>query len=287
RPPRGRPAEPRKSNTPVAVDSKEWVFVPVPPIVDERLFRVVREQLEENRTRARLGRRRLGYLLQGLTCCAICRYAYYGKTTRERGPRHSLKDYRYYRCTGSDGYRFGGERICSNRQIRAEFLEDAVWREVCDLLRNPEKLEREFKDGGEAVASVQNAEALKVRRLKQQHALERLIDSFTEGLIEKDQFTSRMARTKDRIAELDAQIQAHSSDVDQLEHVRRAAERLHELSATLGPDLADANWHRRREIIRTLVEKVEIGHENIKIVFRVLQDAGRSGPESIAVTLPR
>jgi len=166
-------------------------------------------------------------------------------------------------------------------------LEDAVWREVCDLLRNPEKLEREFKDGGEAVASVQNAEALKVRRLKQQHALERLIDSFTEGLIEKDQFTSRMARTKDRIAELDAQIQAHSSDVDQLEHVRRAAERLHELSATLGPDLADANWHRRREIIRTLVEKVEIGHENIKIVFRVLQDAGRSGPESIAVTLPR
>ena len=34
-------------------------------------------------------------------------------------------------------------------------------------------------------------------RLKQQHTLERLIDSFTEGLIEKNQFASRMARTKD------------------------------------------------------------------------------------------
>jgi len=162
-----------------------------------------------------------------------------------------------------------------------------VWREVCDLLKNPGKLEREFKEGGEADASLQNAEALKALRLRQQHALERLIDSFTEGLIEKDQLTSRMAQTKDRIAEFDAQIQVHSSDVDQLEHVRLAAERLHELSATIGPDLADANWHRRREIIRTLVQKVEIGHENIKIVFRVLQDAGRSGPESIAVTLPR
>ena len=208
RPPRGRPAEPRRSNTPVAVVSKEWVFVPVPPLVDERLFRVAQEQLEENRTRARLGRRGLGYLLQGLTCCAICRYAYYGKTTHERGPRHSLKDYRYYRCTGSDGYRFGGERICSNGQIRAEFLEAAVWHEVCDLLKNPEKLEREFKEGGKADASLQNAEALKVLRLKQQYALERLIDSFTEGLIEKDQFTSRMARTKDHIGELDTQIQA-------------------------------------------------------------------------------
>ncbi|HEY4933119.1 MAG TPA: recombinase family protein [Terriglobales bacterium] len=287
RPPRGRPAEPRKSNTPVAVDSKEWVFVPVPPLVNERLFRVVQEQLEENRTRARLGRRRLGYLLQGLTCCAVCRYAYYGKTTRERGPGHCLKDYRYYRCTGTDGYRFGGEPICTNRQIRAELLEDAVWHEVCDLLRNPDKLERDFQQDGKAVGSLQNAEALKVRRLKQQYALERLIDSFTEGLIEKDQFTSRLARTKGRIAGLDAEIQAYSGDINQMEHLRVAAKRIRELATTIGPDLADADWHRRREVIRTLVQKVEIGCENVKIVFRLLLDAARSGPESIAVTLTR
>jgi site-specific DNA recombinase len=287
RPPRGRPAEPRRSNTPVAVDSKEWVFVPVPPLVDERVFRAAQEQLEENRTRARLGRRKLGHLLQGLTCCATCGYAYYGKTTRERGPGHCMKDYRYYRCTGSDGYRFGGERICSNGQIQAEFLEAAVWREVSDLLANPERLERDFKASSNAVASLQSAAALKTLRFKQQCSLERLIDSFTEGLIEKDQFTSRMARTKSRIAELDAQIQAHSGDIDQLEHVRLAAERLRELSATIGPDLAKADWHRRREVIRTLVRRIEIGPENIRIVFRLSPDAGRSGPESIAMTLPR
>jgi hypothetical protein len=96
-----------------------------------------------------------------------------------------------------------------------------------------------------------------------------------------------MARTKGRSAELDAQIQAYSVDIDQLEHVRLVAERLRELSATIGPDLLDARWHRRRELIRTLVQKVEIGKDNVRIVFRVLPDAGRSGPESIAVTLPR
>jgi hypothetical protein len=42
-----------------------------------------------------------------------------------------------------------------NGQIQAEFLEAAVWREVCDLLKNPEKLEREFKEGGDADASLQ------------------------------------------------------------------------------------------------------------------------------------
>ena len=287
RPPRGRPAEPRRSNTPVAIDSKEWVFVPVPPLVNERLFRAAQQQLEENRARVRLGRRTLGHLLQGLACCAICRYAYYGKTTRERGPEHSLKDYRYYRCSGTDGYRFGGERICTNRQIQAEFLEVAVWREVCDLLRNPEKLERDFKESNNAVASLQTAGALKAQRLKQQHALERLIDSFTEGLISKDQFTPRMARTRSRIAELDTQIQAYSGDIDQMEHLRLGVARLRELSATLGPGLADSDWHRKREVIRTVVQRIEIGHGNIRIVFRLSPDAGRSGTESIAVTLPR
>jgi site-specific DNA recombinase len=126
-------------------------------------------------------------------------------------------------------------------------LEAAVRHEVCDLLKNPEKLERKLKESGEADASLQNAESLKALRLKQQHALERLIDSFTEGLIEKDQFTSRMARTKGRIAELDAQIQAYSGDIDQLEHVQLAAEQLRELSTTIGPDLLDADWHRRGE----------------------------------------
>ncbi len=31
-----------------------------------------------------------------------------------------MTDFRYYRCSGTDAYRFGGERICSNTQIRAD-----------------------------------------------------------------------------------------------------------------------------------------------------------------------
>jgi site-specific DNA recombinase len=284
---RGRPAEPRRSNAPVAADLKDWVFVPVPALVDVTLFRATRAQLQENRSRARLGRRRPGYLLQGLTCCARCGYAYYGKTTHQMGAGQQMKDFRYYRCSGSDGYRFGGERICNNAQMQGEFLETAVWHEVCELLRHPERLEHEYQSSGRVGASLENVETLKAKRLKLQHALERLIDSFTEGLIEKDQFTSRMARTKSRIAELDTKIKDDAGDVDQLEHLRLTASRLRELAAAVGPHLANADWHRRRDIIRTLVQRIEIGLEVIKIAFRVMQDARGSGPESIVVTLRR
>jgi hypothetical protein len=69
-----------------------------------------------------------------------------------------------------------------------------------------------------------------------------MIASFTEGLIEKDQFTSRMARIKGRIAEPNDQIQAYSSDIDQLEHLRIAVERSREIAATIMPNLVVADW---------------------------------------------
>jgi len=203
------------------------------------------------------------------------------------GAGHQMKDFRYYRCSGSDGYRFGGERICSNAQVQGEFLESAVWHEVCDLLTHPERLEHEYHGADRVGASLESVETLKAQRLKLEHALERLIDSFTEGLIEKDQFASRMARTKSRIAELDTKIKDDAGDVERLERLRLAASRLRELAVAVGPQFATAAWHRRRDIIRTLVQRIEIGRDVLKIVFRVMQDARGSGPESIVVTLTR
>jgi hypothetical protein len=96
-----------------------------------------------------------------------------------------------------------------------------------------------------------------------------------------------MDRTKSRINDLDAKIGAGAGDVDQLEHLRLATGRLRELTAALGPELAAADWQRRREIIRTLVQRIDIDTEIIKIIFRVTQDTRGSDSDSIAITLPR
>jgi len=79
-------------------------------------------------------------------------------------------DFCYYRCSGSDDYRFGGERICNNAQMQGEFLETAVWHEVCELLRHPESLEHEYQSSGRVRASLESVETLKAQRLKVQHA---------------------------------------------------------------------------------------------------------------------
>ena len=69
--------------------------------------------------------------LAGLLVCARCGYAYYGKALSPSARKGHPRDYAYYRCIGSDAYRFGGERLCHNTQVRTDRLEQAVWTEVC------------------------------------------------------------------------------------------------------------------------------------------------------------
>ena len=53
--------------------------------------------------------------------------------------------YAYYRCTGSDAYRFGGQRLCWNKQIRTDMLDAAVWDDVRGLLSEPERVRGEYE----------------------------------------------------------------------------------------------------------------------------------------------
>ena len=284
---RGHPTQPRRSHAPKPTDPKEWVLVTVPALVDYALFRSAHAQLEENRSRARQGRRRLGYLLQGLSCCAKCGYAYYGKSLRQLGAGRQMRDFLYYRCSGSDGYRFGGEPICSNAQIQGNILEMTVWSEISKLLTEPQRLELEHQDRNKNGALLDNLETLISQKAKLEHAIERLIDSFAEGLIEKDQLASRMARTKSRIADLDTRINTYARDLNRRDHLRLATNRFRELAATVGPELGSADWQRKREIIRSVVQRIEIDTEIIKIVFRVDQNTRASDSDTIAITVPR
>ena len=76
-------------------------------------------------------------MLQGLIVCGRCDYAFYGKPVSLKAGKGKRRDYAYYRCIGTDAYRFGGERICHNKQVRTDLLEEAVWQDVCSLLENP------------------------------------------------------------------------------------------------------------------------------------------------------
>src|SRR5579885_832481 len=108
---RGRPMQPKRAVSIQDVPREKWMSIPVPALIDEAVFEAVQAQLQENQQRARIGQRGVRYLLQGLLVCACCGYAYYGKPISPSARKGNPRSYAYYRCIGSDDYRFGGVRL--------------------------------------------------------------------------------------------------------------------------------------------------------------------------------
>src|SRR6476660_7644909 len=126
------------------VAPEAWISVPVPPLIDAALAEAAVEQLAENRQRSRQSARGRRYLLQGLVVCRQCGYAYYGKAVSLASAKGQRCHYAYYRCCGSDAYRFGGERLCANQQVRIDRLDEAVWHEVERVLEDPSWIAAEY-----------------------------------------------------------------------------------------------------------------------------------------------
>lgn len=206
RPIRGHLQPSPRATSRVPVPREEWIEIPVPPLVDPTVFDVVRTQLEENRRRKRHQKFGKCWLLQGLTVCRNCGYAYYGKTaprSRKYDPTNIL---RYYRCIGADGYRFNGKAVCNNGPVRSDQLEQIVWDQVRALLEEPHRVADEYR-GRMARARDGAAMPDEILRLDRQIAtlrrgIGRLIDSYAENVIDKAEFEPRITGLKQRMSQL-------------------------------------------------------------------------------------
>ena len=250
-----------------------WIEIPVPAIVSEELFLAVQHQLDENRKRARERRRGAAYLLQGLTVCGHCHYAYYGKKVSNAARKGKKRSYAYYRCIGTDAYRFGGQRICDNPQVRTDRLDDLVWGQVVGVLRHPERLKKEYERRLELLERDErdkyDTAALEKHKRNLEKGKSRLIDSYADGSIDKGDFEPKIGELKMKIQQLERQIeQCKQHDITQFE-LFLVISRLEDFAKTVNDRLDSIDFHTKREIIRALVKRVEIHQEEVVVVFRI------------------
>jgi len=271
RPQRRRPLQPRRAVSTRDVPQPEWITIPVPAIVAPEVFATVQEQLRDNQRHARQSRRGARYLLQGLVQCQHCGYAYYGKRLSPSARKGRPRAYAYYRCLGTDAYRFGGERVCQNTQVRTDLLDLAVWQEVCALLAHPRRLAEEYERRAHPNSPTTRTllTTLEAQLGKLRQGLARLIDSYAEALIEKHEFEPRITRLRQRIAHVEAQRQQLAEQEALDTDVRLIIGRLEDFAAQVQDGLAEADWSRKREMIRALVKRVEVVHDQVKVVFRI------------------
>jgi site-specific DNA recombinase len=267
RPLRGRGEIPRRVRGVYRTSPEEQEPITVPPLVGEELFAAVAEQLAQNRRRCR-GREHDGrFLLRGLTVCQTCGSAYVGT---QRGKN------RYYRCTGTDAFRTG-ERLCQNRMVRCELLDEAVWHDIRELLVHPQRLREEYQrrwaSPEAAPLQTHQAEINKLRR-----AIGRLIDVYEEGGLEKPEFMTRVERARDRLRRLETELARQQQLSAQREQMTQVIGQWEDFAHQVQTGLASADFAQRREITRSLVKQIEIGPHKVRIVYKVTPPPFDRGP---------
>src|SRR5262244_1353219 len=278
---RNRPVQPRRAVSTTDVPPEDWITIPVPALVEAAVFAAVQDQLQENKRHARPSRRGALYLLQGVLQCQHCGYAFYGKRLSPSARTGKPRADAYYRCLGTDAYRFGGERLCQNTQVRTDLLDLAVWQEVCTLLTHPGRLAEEYRRRLQPETRAKRTPLATIEGQigKLRQGVARLIDSYAEGLIDKGEFEPRVTRLRHRLARLEEQRQALADEAAVQGALQLIIGRLEDFAAKLHDGLEMADWASKRDLIRALVKRDEVARHEVNVVFRIDPYPGDADPE--------
>jgi site-specific DNA recombinase len=268
RPRRGKPEVPRRPYSVTRQQTKPE-FIAVPALVNEEDFAAAAEQLAENRRRQRQRRAGSRYLLRGLVVCGQCGYAFFG--LRRVSSQRLATVRSYYRCCGRQLVGVEATARCQARQIGGEKLEEAVWRDVCALLKNPTKIEEEYQRRLENKPGTTTRGIQPLSRMidKVKRSIGRLIDLYSEGMMEKHELEPRLQAAKERLGKLEAEAQTLAAQQAQQTELRLALNRLQDFADQVKKGLKRADWETRREVICALVKRVEIKDHEVRIVYRV------------------
>jgi site-specific DNA recombinase len=254
---------------------KEWIAIPVPALVSPQIFALAQERLQQNKLFASRHTKE-PTLLQGILICQVCGYAYYRTSTRT-----SARKLYYYRCLGSDDWRYPKGRVCTNRPVRQDYLDAVVWREVIELLESPDlvstEMERRTRELQESNPSRVRKEALLKEITRVQKGIDRLLDAYQEGLLSLEQLRRRTPELKKREAALRTELQTLEASVVDRERCLRLVGNLKEFLSRLHQSAQTLHVKDRQRVLRLVVKEILVGPDTLTIKHSI-PASNPSGP---------
>lgn len=242
---------------------EEWIEIGVPAIVSQATFDIAQERLKSNKLHARRNTVVLS-LVQGMMVCSECGYSLY-RTSSTTSAKNKIY---YYRCFGSDDYRFESGRKCTCKPIRQDYLDNVVWEQIVALLQDPALIQKEVEkrvaETKKASPLLNQKASLEKQRGKAIQSMDKLLDAYQEGLIPIAQLRKRMPELQKRVNTTEKELEhlrAHELSLDQ---------RLQLLDVPSFTNQIDQNLHQldikeKKKILRLLVKEIMVGDDIIEI----------------------
>jgi site-specific DNA recombinase len=259
----------RTSRNPLIADrpAEQWVEIPVLALVSEEVFQLAARRLADNQ-RSAARNTKVPSLLQGLAACERCGYAYYRTSTRT-----TARKLYYYRCLGSDDYRYPGGRRCANLPVRADYLDQVVWDHVTGLLADPAlvrgELNRRLAELRAANPQTQAKARLEREQTRTATAISRPLEAYQEQLLSLAELRARMPALRAKQHTLHVQLDALDAQLVDQQATLKLAENLEGFLGRLRDKADTASVPERQRVLRLLVKEILIGPERVVVRHRI------------------
>lgn len=255
----------------------EWIAIDVPAIIEGYTFDLAQEQLQKNKQFAT--RRTIEHtLLKGMMVCKHCTHAYYRTSTRT-----SKKKIYYYRCLGSDAWRYEKGRKCDSKPIRQDYLDEVVWQHLIGLLENPALIGQEINRRAQLAAANDPLKKRKERLSKEQgkiqKSMDKLLDAYQEHLLPISELRKRMPSLRKRQATLEAELKNLEAKELYLENNQSTIENIEDFLRQLRLKASNLSMETKQKVLRLLVKEIVVDYDAIKI-NHCIQLKGRSVGEN-------
>ena len=248
---------------------EEWIELPVPVIVDEAVFARAQQQRAVNR---RFSPRKTieQTLLQGLCVCGHCGYA---MGRHSGGSSGTTRRRHYYRCHGIDPWRRPHGAVCDNPVVRADELDEAVWKEVLALLENPELIQSEINRrlavANDTVAARRRIDTLHSELARIETRLRRLLDAYQEEVITLDELRERKGPLQTRQQSIVSELKAlQTAELDRASRLSLATT-MERFLQRMREGAQSVSLAERQRIVRLLVREVQVGKETVTICHSI------------------
>jgi site-specific DNA recombinase len=256
----------RDSRTGEPRPEDEWVPIPVPPLIKEDLFYAARVQMaaRDPRMGAAASKNNTN-LLTGHVICGCNGDGCGGGMTTATG---KSGQYRYYACHRRTK---AGPTRCAGRRVRMEKLDDLVIGAVTEHVLQPDRLQTLLQAWIDRSDAAQTFRREKLKQLRSRMTMlegesANVIKLVPNGLCSPDD-----PQIATELANIGAQKRALSIDIEVLERQLVAGDRritpaiIDRFGDLLVSKLRDIKSPNRREYVRLLIDRVEVGERAVRI----------------------
>ncbi|HBX23970.1 MAG TPA: hypothetical protein DEF34_10125 [Desulfotomaculum sp.] len=233
---------------------KETITVPTPVIIAQDDFDRVQKMLVKNSDAAR-GRKGRTYLLRGLIFCGHCGGAYVGSSG------HSKQGRVYYRC--SRAVNNGAGKRCDAKLIRADQIENAVWSDIVEHIKNPGQIEDAIKQrmaaaGQQMVPATDELDNIEKHIQDKKASRARIISMCARGVINDQEAEAELKELAGDLNTLDKRRQTLFEQQSNYRLLQNQGVEVASMIEQIKDQIEDVDDETKRIVVQLLVDRITI-----------------------------